>query len=210
MSYLFRLRFPHIISSDSIRHYLREIIPREECPALHVSTYEAGQVIEGDLKWTRKTKQGYQAQCQQVTQRLESMIEGFHKSNTSVIIEGVHLLPSFIISAMTRYNNVIPFLIYISNEHKHRQRFVLRNKYFSLQPTVNKYIQHFDKIRVIQKWLWKRAERRQLPCIDNTNVDRSVAAIHSIILRCMRHVSCYQYTFAFCFTACVSCCADDC
>ena len=37
-----------------------------------------------------------------------------------------------------------------SNEAKHRERFALRAKYMTLEPTVNKYVKYIRNIRTIQ------------------------------------------------------------
>jgi len=37
-----------------------------------------------------------------------------------------------------------------------------------------------------QEYLFRRAEKHCVPAVDNTNVDRSVAAIHATIVGCMR------------------------
>ena len=41
-----RLGISSMLSTDSIRHILRNFIPREEKPVLFCSTYEAGNFIE--------------------------------------------------------------------------------------------------------------------------------------------------------------------
>lgn len=37
-----------------------------------------------------------------------------------------------------------------SNEAKHRERFAVRAKYMTLEPTVNKYVKYIRNIRTIQ------------------------------------------------------------
>ena len=97
---------------------------------------------------------------------------------------------------MTTLPGCVPFFIFISNELKHRERFAIRSKiHTSLNPSHNKYLSSFTNIRIIQKYLVSKAEQLLIPCIDNTNVDRSVAAIHSVLLRCMRHLSAGESLF---------------
>lgn len=40
-----RLGITTVVSTDSMRHMLRSLHPREEAPLLWVSTYEAGDVV---------------------------------------------------------------------------------------------------------------------------------------------------------------------
>jgi 2-phosphoglycerate kinase len=95
----------------------------------------------------------------------------------------------FVVQLMKQYGCIVPFLVYISNKEKHKERFAARSKRVSLDPRANVYIENFRSIRVIQKSLEKEADDYLLPKIDNTNVDRSISAIHGTILRCLRHVS---------------------
>jgi hypothetical protein len=74
----------------------------------------------------------------------------------------------------------------VSNDVKHRERFAVRSRYMTLEPVLNKYVEYFDNIRIIQKALAKRADYYLIPKIDNTNVDRSLATIHTTIVRVLR------------------------
>jgi 2-phosphoglycerate kinase len=51
---------------------------------------------------------------------------------------------------MQRHSSCVAFLVYISNEHKHRERFAVRAKYMALDERSNRYIKFFDNIRLIQ------------------------------------------------------------
>lgn len=41
----------------------------------------------------------------------------------------------------------------------------------------------------MQDYLCRRADKHQVPKVDNTNVDRSVATIHATVLACLRYTS---------------------
>ena len=43
--------------------------------------------------------------------------------------------------------------------------------------------------KLLQAYLFKRADRHMIPAVDNTNVDRSVATLHATILGCLRRMS---------------------
>jgi 2-phosphoglycerate kinase len=145
----------------------------------------------------------------QVIERLDSVLEKFERQNESVIIEvagrfpyisdltsrgafsvdqGVHLSTEMVIELMRRHQSIVPFLIFISNETKHYERFAVRSRYMALDPNMNKYIKHFGNIRMIQKFLCKKADNYLIPKIDNTNVDRSIATIHSTLVKVLRKV----------------------
>ena len=62
------------------------------------------------------------------------------------------------------------------------------NRYMTLEPAQNKYIRFFDNIRAIQSHVISKAEEHMFPRIDNTNVDRSVSLMHSVIMKALRKV----------------------
>lgn len=87
---------------------------------------------------------------------------------------------------MKKHPSIIPFMIYITNEGKHLERFAVRAKYMTLDPEKNKYVKYIRNIRTIQEYLCKRADKHLVPKINNTNVDKSVAAIHATVFSCLR------------------------
>ncbi|MCI21154.1 mutant low phytic acid protein, partial [Trifolium medium] len=87
---------------------------------------------------------------------------------------------------MKKHPSIIPFMVYITNEEKHLERFAVRAKYMTLDPAKNKYVKYIRNIRTIQDYLCKRAEKHLVPKINNTNVDKSVAAIHATVFSCLR------------------------
>lgn len=87
---------------------------------------------------------------------------------------------------MKKHPSIIPFMIYITNEDKHLERFAVRAKYMTLDPTKNKYVKYIRNIRTIQEYLCNRADKHLVPKINNTNVDKSVAAIHATVFSCLR------------------------
>ncbi len=47
-------------------------------------------------------------------------------------LQGVHLSMENVAHLMSRHPSCIPFLVYISNADKHRERFAVRAKYMAL------------------------------------------------------------------------------
>jgi 2-phosphoglycerate kinase len=80
---------------------------------------------------------------------LERVIERFQRINDTIIIEGVHLTPFFMLKVMKQFKRVLPFALCINKESKHKERFAVRSKYMTLDPGNNKYIENFPRIRLI-------------------------------------------------------------
>ncbi|XP_074272110.1 P-loop NTPase domain-containing protein LPA1 homolog 1-like [Silene latifolia] len=130
--------------------------------------------------------QGYKAQSEMVIESLDRLITAWEERKESVIIEGVHLSLNFVMGLMKKHPSIVPFMIYITNEDKHLERFAVRAKYMTLDPTKNKYVKYIRNIRTIQEYLCNRADKHLVPKINNTNVDKSVAAIHATLFSSLR------------------------
>lgn len=130
--------------------------------------------------------EGFKAQSEMVIDSLDRLITAWEERKESVIVEGVHLSLNFVMGLMKKHPSIIPFMIYITNEDKHLERFAVRAKYMTLDPAKNKYVKYIRNIRTIQDYLCNRADKHLVPKINNTNVDKSVAAIHATVFSCMR------------------------
>uniref|UniRef100_J3N0D6 Uncharacterized protein n=2 Tax=Oryza brachyantha TaxID=4533 RepID=J3N0D6_ORYBR len=130
--------------------------------------------------------EGYKAQSEMVIDSLDRLITAWEDRKESVVVEGVHLSLNFVMGLMRKHPSIIPFMIYISDEGKHTERFAIRAKYMTLDPTKNKYVKYISNIRTIQEYLCSRADKYLVPKVNNTNVDRSVASIHATVFSCLR------------------------
>ncbi|XP_059659444.1 P-loop NTPase domain-containing protein LPA1 homolog 2-like [Cornus florida] len=130
--------------------------------------------------------EGFKAQSEMVIDSLDRLITAWEDRKESVVVEGVHLSLNFVMGLMKKHPSIIPFMIYITNEDKHLERFAVRAKYMTLDPARNKYVKYIRNIRTIQEYLCNRADKHLVPKINNTNVDKSVAAIHATVFSCLR------------------------
>ncbi|GIL89526.1 hypothetical protein Vretimale_1911 [Volvox reticuliferus] len=131
---------------------------------------------------------GYKAQCELVSEQLEQLICGFEARRQSLVVEGVHLHVGLVMRLLQRHPGVVPFLVYIKNEGKHVERMAVRAKYMTLDPNKNKYVKNMRNIRWIQDYLFHKAEKHAIPCVENTNIDRSVGLIHLTLLGCLKRM----------------------
>ncbi|XP_031123249.1 P-loop NTPase domain-containing protein LPA1 homolog 2-like [Ipomoea triloba] len=130
--------------------------------------------------------EGFKAQSEMVIDSLDRLITAWEERKESVVVEGVHLSLNFVMGLMKKHPSIIPFMVFIANEEKHLERFAVRAKYMTLDPAKNKYVKYIRNIRTIQEYLCNRADKHLVPKINNTNVDRSVAAIHATVFGCLR------------------------
>lgn len=186
-----KIGIPTVLSTDSVRHIMRNFLEKDEYPLLFASTYEAGKKLplENDtLTEKQRTMKGYQMQSGLIQEKIESLIEQFNEKKESIVIEGVHLTPDFMKKIARKHDNCVPFLIFISNESKHKERFAVRSKYMTLDERFNKYIENFQNIRIIQKCLIKKSNENLISKVDNTNIDKSMGLILKTIMSYFRKV----------------------
>ncbi|KAK9824284.1 hypothetical protein WJX72_009169 [[Myrmecia] bisecta] len=194
-----RLGVTTVLSTDSVRHMMRSFCAEDSNPLLWASTYQAGDYVanapagsaaspssSGRLDSKQRAIKGYKAQSEMVIENLDRLIGSCEARNESLVCEGVHLSLNFVVQLMQRHPSIIPFLIHISNEAKHKERFAVRAKYMTLEAGANRYVKYLRNIRIIQDYLVRRADKHLIPKVDNTNVDRSVATIHATVLACLR------------------------
>ena len=60
-----------------------------------------------------------------VMESLNRLIGSCAARHESLVCEGVHLSLNFVVQLMQRHPSIVPFLIYISNEDKHKERFAV-------------------------------------------------------------------------------------
>lgn len=155
-------------------------------PAVRKSTLEGNSGVVDFISPKQMAIQGFKAQSEMVIDSLDRLITMWEERNESAVVEGVHLSLNFVMGLMKKHPSIIPFMIYISNEEKHLERFAVRAKYMTLDPAKNKYVKYIRNIRTIQEYLCNRADKHLVPKINNTNVDKSVAAIHATVFSCLR------------------------
>ena len=71
------------------------------------------------------TMQGYKAQSEMVLESLDKLIGACEARHESMVVEGVHLSLNAVIRLMQKHPSIVPFLVHISNEAKHRERFAV-------------------------------------------------------------------------------------
>ncbi|CAK9171416.1 unnamed protein product [Ilex paraguariensis] len=157
-----------------------------EGSTIEQSSLEGGPSTVELISPKQMAVEGFKAQSEMVIESLDRLITAWEERKESVVVEGVHLSLNFVMGLMTKHPSIIPFMIYITNEEKHLERFAVRAKYMTLEPAKNKYVKYIRNIRTIQEYLCNRADKHLVPKINNTNVDKSVAAIHATVFSCLR------------------------
>ena len=114
-----RLGITRVTSTDFIRQTIRAYFPPSEMPSVHVSSFEAGGdaglTVEGFLEQTRRVLVGVEASIER------ALTEGW-----SMAIEGVHLVPGMVPTAIEGAL-LVHAVLHVENTEEHRSHFVIRD-----------------------------------------------------------------------------------
>lgn len=179
----YRLGIAHIISSDAVREVFRATLSAELLPTLHVSSFEAWGALsheEGDRE--ALVIRGFLDQVEKVAVGLKAIQERAARERTSLVLEGVHVVPGHLDHPSRPSVLQIPMLVVVHDEKLHRDRFLIRDRETGRMRPKEKYLDHFADIRLIQAHLESQAEREGVPLIPGENLDEAVEKALEVIV----------------------------
>jgi 2-phosphoglycerate kinase len=177
-----RLGITRVYSTDAIRQVMRIMLSRELMPAIHASSYDAHQSLPDSAASDDPVIAGFRAQATAVTVGVRAMIERAIEENTSMLMEGVSILPGLVDPAGYAADAHVIFLaVSTLDRDAYRARFAARANE-AKQRARHRYLENLDAILRIQDHILELAEAQDLPIVDNRSFDDSVLSI-------LRHVT---------------------
>jgi 2-phosphoglycerate kinase len=177
-----RLGITRVYSTDAIRQVMRIMLSKELMPAIHASSYDAHLSLQLTSDADGAVIEGFRAQATAVTVGVRAMIERAIEENTSMIMEGVSIVPGLVDPARHAADAHVIFLAVSTLERDaFRTRFAARATEASKRAT-HRYLENLDAILRIQDHILELAEAQDLPIVDNRSFDDSVLSI-------LRHVT---------------------
>jgi 2-phosphoglycerate kinase len=178
-----RLGITRVYSTDAIRQVMRIMLSKELMPEIHASSYDAHRSLpERRATSPDPVIDGFVAQASAVAVGVRAMIERAIEENTSMIMEGVSILPGLVDPARHAADAHVIFLAVSTLERDaFRSRFVQRASE-AKQRATHRYLENLDAILRIQDHILELAEAQDLPIVDNRSFDDSVLSI-------LRHVT---------------------
>ena len=179
----YRLGITRVTSTDFIRQTMRAFFSHEFMPAIHYSSFEAGlavpdtddPLVAGFLEQSRNVLVGARASLER------ALVEGW-----SMVLEGVHLVPGLLPTAFETAL-VSGCVLQISDETAHAQHFFTRESGGADRP-MGKYLDRFDEIRRLQRYIVGRAEREGVAVIENENAELATRAVAELVLSAAERV----------------------
>lgn len=173
----YRLGITHIIPSDAVREVFRASLSPGLLPTLHLSSFEAWKALLAEEKeWAHEERvmRGFLDQVARVAVGLRAIQERSALEGTSLVLEGVHVVPRFLDHPHKGRVLTVPMLVVLQDEKLHRDRFLLRDRETGHARPQEKYLAHFPEIRLIQERLLRFAEEEGVPVIPGEDLDEAV------------------------------------
>jgi 2-phosphoglycerate kinase len=160
------LDIPRVAATDDIRQIMRLMLSEELVPSIHTSSYLAGagedpgQVIAG-----------FRDQAKVVGLGVRAILDRCLEEHSSVIIDGVHLLPDVLDKWKDEHPQafVAQLCLAVSERRVYEERFAKRASEAPARP-MHKYLSHLDAIQQVQEHILKVSAQRDIPIIDTSAV----------------------------------------
>lgn len=176
-----RLGIVRVVATDAVREVMRALFSRELMPSLHASSFEAGSVLR-EPPSREAVIVGFREQTAAVAVGISALLDRAAMEGTSVIIEGAHVVPGFLdLSAWQDRVLAVPLILTVEDEDVHRSHFAVRAGDHTGRPA-GRYLEAFDNIRRVQRYIRSQALSHGVPVIPNINFDRSLAAVIDLVM----------------------------
>ena len=176
-----RLGIVRVVATDAVREVMRALFSPELMPAVHASSFEAGDVLR-EPPSKDAVIVGFREQTSAVTVGLHALVDRAAMEGTSLIVEGAHVVPGFLdADAWGDRALVVPLIVTIEDEDVHRDHFVARAADHAGRPAA-RYLDAFEHIRRLQRYMKSQALSHGVPIIPNYNFDRSIAAVIDLVM----------------------------
>jgi 2-phosphoglycerate kinase len=181
----YRLGISRITSTDAVRQVMRTAFAAELMPALHYSSFEAGDGLKipmPDPDAADRALYGFIQQAEQVAVGANAIIDRAVLEGLSTVVEGVHLVPGLVAPERHQRAVVVQVMLAITDEDVHQAHFMLRDYESSGSRAMERYLRRFGEIRRIQDYLIAQAERMRVPVIEAGAPDDALVAVMDLIL----------------------------
>lgn len=173
-----RLGITRISSTDSIREVMRGIFSRDLMPAIYESAFDAWKGLRVPVpQGANPVIVGFREQTAVVSSGVKSLIERAVTEGTSMVIEGIHLVPGYL--DLTRFDNarVVQLVIAVSDEQSHLSHFYIREVQTEGTRPLERYRSGFEQIRMLGAYIEDLAREHGIPVIYSHQLDRTVADV---------------------------------
>ncbi len=165
------LDIPRVVATDDLRQVMRLTLAQDLMPALHTSSYSAWQVVVPPVSHVDAVIAGFREQAHSVCVGVKAIISRCIEENTSVIIDGVHLISDML--DLDRYADdafITPICLELPGRDAFEDRFAQRASEAPSR-SAQRYMEHLENILKIQDYLIETNAAAGIPVITTTSVE---------------------------------------
>ena len=130
---------------------------------------------------------GFREQVLAVNVGVEAIIKRSVEEKTDIVIEGAHIVPGYL--DIEQYGDkaiIISMVIAVPDKNVHKEHFTKRTVETQGSRPVQRYIEHLDKILMIQDYLEELAVKNNVKIIQNYNLDNTVKEALELIFQTVK------------------------
>ncbi len=173
-----RLGITRISSTDSIREVMRGIFSEDLMPAIYQSAFNAWKGLRVPVPHgANPVIVGFREQTAVVTSGVKSLIDRAVLEGTSMVIEGVHLVPGYLDPRGFENARVVQIVIGVDDEQSHLSHFYIREVQTEGNRPLQRYRAGFEDIRILGAYIEDLAREHGIPVIYSHQLDRTVADV---------------------------------
>jgi len=173
-----RLGITRISSTDSIREVMRGIFTRDLMPTIYESAFNAWRGLRVPVpQGANPVIVGFREQTAVVTSGVKSLIDRAVLEGTSMVIEGIHLVPGYLDPRQFKNARVVQLVIGVDDEQSHLSHFYIREMQTEGSRPLKRYRKNFGNIRLLGRYIEDLARERDIPVIYSHQLDRTVADV---------------------------------
>ncbi len=173
-----RLGITRISSTDSIREVMRGIFTRDLMPAIHESAFNAWRGLRVPVpQGANPVIVGFREQTAVVTTGIKALIGRAVLEGTSMVIEGIHLVPGYLDPRKFESARVVQLVIGVDDEESHLSHFYIREVQTEGSRPQRRYRKNFANIRQLGHYIEDLANEHDIPVIYSHQLDRTVADV---------------------------------
>ena len=177
-----RLGITRIIPPDAVREVMRAMFSEELMPTLHTSSFDAVHLVRHPLpRNADPVIIGFREQAAAVAVGAQALMRRAVAENTDLVLEGAHLVPGFFDPAEFTGAFVVQFVIAVDDPEAHRSHFLARAHDNRSRPS-DRYLDFFDNIRTIQRYVKSLALERSVPIVHSYSLDATLAQVIELVV----------------------------
>ena len=172
------LDIPRVVATDDLRQVMRLTLSQELMPALHASSYTAAIPVAGHQD---AVIAGFREQARSVCVGVKAIISRCIEENTSVIIDGVHLISDML--DLERYAGdafITPICLGLPGRDAFENRFAQRASEAPSR-SAHRYMEHLEEILKIQDYLIETSAAHGIPVITTTSVESLTSEVAMVV-----------------------------